>query len=96
MFDLPTTTKVQRREYTLFRNSLLKLGFVRMQFSVYYRFAPSDEKMAALARSVKEVLPPAGEVRIVLITGKQFEKMLVFLGKKRGPVEGEPQQLELF
>ena len=37
MFDLPTLTKIDRRNYTRFRNKLLANGFTRLQFSIYAR-----------------------------------------------------------
>ena len=41
-------------------------------------------------------LPPDGEVRLLTITDKQFERMRVFWGRKRKPTEPAPLQLELF
>ena len=36
-FDLPVTTKVERRRATGFRNMLLDEGFLMKQYSVYIR-----------------------------------------------------------
>jgi len=96
MFDLPVATHEQRHEYTLFRKRLLELGFTKLQYSVYARFLPSEDKAEAVARRVREILPPEGQVRILQITGKQFEKMQVFYGTRKRPPENPPQQLELF
>jgi len=41
-------------------------------------------------------LPPDGEVRLLAITDKQYERMRVFWGKMRKPTEQPPRQLELF
>jgi len=81
MFDLPTDTKKARREYALFRKSLLRDGFTQMQYSVYARHCPSKEN---------------AEVRVVTITDKQFERMQIFWGKMRKPPEPAPCQLTLF
>lgn len=96
MFDLPVKTKDERRAYTQFRNALLKLGFIKMQFSVYVRFAANDEKSAVYKRAIKEIVPQHGEVRIIEVTGKQFEKMTVYYGKVKRKPETEPLQLEFF
>lgn len=96
MFDLPVKTKAEKKAYCDFRKALLELGFLKMQYSVYIRFAQSDEKAAVLARRIREQLPPGGEVRILEVTGKQFEKMLIFQGKKQREPEKEPLQLTLF
>jgi CRISPR-associated protein Cas2 len=96
MFDLPTDTKQARKQYTLFRKDLLKDGFSRMQYSVYIRHCASEENAAVHVGRVERSLPPDGEVRVMLITDKQFERMRVFWGKMRKPTEAAPQQLEMF
>jgi len=96
MFDLPTDTKTARREYALFRKELLNDGFSRMQYSVYFRHCASKENAAVHAHRVESRLPPDGEVRVLVITDKQFERMRIFLGKTRKPTEVPPCQLELF
>lgn len=96
MFDLPMDTKMARRQYALFRKSLLKDGFVRMQFSVYIRHCASEENADVHTTRVEAFVPPDGEVRVLRITDKQYERMRVFWGKKRKPPEKPPAQLELF
>lgn len=96
MFDLPTDTKEARREYTQFRKALLKDGFTRMQYSVYVRHCASEENADVHENRVSGGLPPDGEVRIMRITDKQFERMGIYRGKMRKPTEQPPRQLELF
>ena len=96
MFDLPTDTKVARRNYTRFRKALLKDGLVRMQYSVYIRHSASRENAAVHIQRVEAAVPPDGEVRVITITDKQFERMRIFWGKRRMPAEAPPAQLELF
>ena len=43
MFDLPTDTVEARKHYSNFRQSLLKDGFIMMQYSVYIRHCASEE-----------------------------------------------------
>ncbi len=96
MFDLPTTTEVDRKNYTRFRKFLLDQGFLMLQYSVYGRHCPSDENAAVHASRIRAHLPPDGEVRILQVTEKQFERMQVFWGKMRRPVEKPSEQLTLF
>ncbi len=42
MFDLPTETLENKRDYTRFRKGLLKDGFMMLQYSVYARYLPSE------------------------------------------------------
>lgn len=96
LFDLPVDTKQARKEYARFRKFLLKDGFQQMQYSVYTRYCPSYENAHVHIRRVAGHVPPDGEVRIIVITDKQFERMRIFQGKMRKPPENAPRQLELF
>lgn len=96
MFDLPTDTKKARRQYALFRKALLTDGFTMLQYSVYARHCPSKENAQVHISRIRAQIPPDGEVRVLSITDKQFERMLVFLGKVRKKPEPAPRQLELF
>ena len=96
MFDLPVDTKKARKAYAEFRKKLLQDGFTRMQYSVYVRHCPSEENAAVHMARVERTVPPDGEVRILVFTDKQFERMRIFWGKMRKPPAPPPQQLELF
>lgn len=96
MFDLPVDTKLARKQYTRFRKELIRDGFTMMQFSVYIRNCASIENANVHINRVKNWVPPDGEVRIVTLTDKQFERMHVFWGNRRVPPEQPPRQLELF
>jgi CRISPR-associated protein Cas2 len=96
LFDLPVDTKKARRAYTHFRKKLLRDGFTMMQYSVYIRHCASEENAAVHTSRVERMVPDDGEVRVITITDKQFERMRVFWGKRRQPPERPPAQLELF
>ena len=96
MFDLPVDNKDLRREYTQFRKALLRKGFTMLQYSVYAHYAPSEETDETLRRYVHACLPSHGQVRLISVTDRQFEKMEVYFGRKRKPVEDPPHQLMLF
>ena len=96
MFDLPTTTSDERKQYTKFRKFLLDDGFEMMQYSVYMRHSASDENAAVHIQRIKDRLPDDGEVRIIKITDSQFGKIEVFFGPKAKAIEKAPEQLSLF
>ena len=96
MFDLPVDTKLARKQYATFRKHLLEDGFTQMQYSVYLRHCPSEENADVHIRRVERAIPPDGEVRILTVTDKQFERMRIFWGKMRRQPELPGLQLELF
>lgn len=96
MFDLPVETKAAKKAYARFRKLLLSDGFAKMQYSVYIRHCASEENTDVHVQRVSAGVPDDGEVRVLTITDKQFERMRVFWGKRRRPPERAPLQLELF
>lgn len=96
MFDLPVVTKQQRKEYAKFRKFLLGDGYVFMQYSVYGRHCPSEERAEVHVARLRAHLPPQGEVRVLKFTDKQFERMLRFYGPMKKKPEKPPEQLTLF
>ncbi|MGN0213496.1 MAG: CRISPR-associated endonuclease Cas2 [Muribaculaceae bacterium] len=96
LFDLPTETKKERKEYARFRKDILGDGFTMFQFSIYLRHCPSKEVADLHIKRVKNMLPPSGNVGILCITDKQFGDMEIFSCKKQCAALREPQQLELF
>ncbi len=95
-FDLPVTTKKERKTAARFRKNLLKDGYVMMQFSVYVRHCASKESMEVHIRRLNTFLPGKGEVSILANTDKQYGKMITYTGKKKKEPASSPQQLELF
>ena len=96
LFDLPTDTKKDRKEYALFRKKLLADGFTMFQFSIYLRHCPSAENADVHIARVKRWMPPFGKIGILRITDKQFGDMQIFDCCKEIQVDQPVQQLELF
>jgi CRISPR-associated protein Cas2 len=95
-FDLPTETKTDRKNYSIFRKKLQKDGFAMMQYSIYVRHCNSRENADVHIKRVKSFLAPKGEIILFSLTDKQFGMMEFFrcaTEKLRPPT---PQQLELF
>ena len=81
MFDLPTETAENRRNYTKFRKYLIKSGFMMMQHSVYVRLALNQTNAKGMIDSVKKNKPSEGLVQILTITEKQYSKMEIISGE---------------
>ena len=96
MFDLPTVTKEEKREYARFRKYLLKEGFIQLQFSVYSKFCSSRENTVKYYRYIEAAVPPNGHVRLLMVTDKQFGEMVSLYGKTVQEIEKKPEQLLLF
>jgi CRISPR-associated protein Cas2 len=95
-FDLPTLTPEQRKEHSRFRKRLERFGFIRAQFSVYIQCFNNLDSCDAMKRQITAVLPPGGEVRILSVTDRQFERMQVIQARKRIANESEPEIALLF
>ena len=67
-----------------------------LQYSVYAHYVASEESDEAMRKKVHAVLPNHGQVRLLSLTDRQFEKMEVYVGKKRQRTEEAPHQLMLF
>lgn len=95
-FDLPTSTKKERKAASLFRKNLLKDGFTMKQFSVYVRHCASRENMNVHINRINNFIPELGIVSVLSVTDKQYGSIANYLGKKQKPSELSPMQLELF
>lgn len=82
MFDLPTETNEQKREYRLFRKTLLQNGFVMIQYSIYARTCPNREFAKKFSGKLKSFAPSDGNIRLLTVTQKQYNDMELILGSK--------------
>ena len=96
MFDLPTNTKQQRKNATLFRKTLIQDGFSMLQYSVYIRHCSSFANTNVHIRRIKNAVPPEGVVSVLCITDRQFGDTYTFIGSKSTAPPPAPAQLELF
>lgn len=96
MFDLPIKAEEQKRQYQHFRKALMADGFMMLQFSVYARFCESRAHAAKFFRHIRDIMPPQGQVRVLAVTDKQFEDMLLLFGRRKTAPEEPPEQLLLF
>lgn len=96
IFDLPVGTSLERKAATLFRNTLLDLGFEMEQFSVYLRFCADKAQATQLIAAIENNLPPAGSVKMLTFTDKQYENIRSFTGQRIENGKKNPTQLALF
>ncbi|MCS4483929.1 CRISPR-associated endonuclease Cas2 [Gleimia sp. 6138-11-ORH1] len=96
MFDLPVTTKKERRDATAFRNLLLDSGFSMVQFSVYARYRPTGGSDIRVVSGIKANVPSGGKVRILQITDRQWSTMLRFSNRQIENDPETPEQLTIF
>lgn len=82
-FDLPTVTKEEKRAYTVFRRFLLQDGYDMIQWSVYGRVVNGCDDAETHLNRLSINLPPAGSVRCLQVSEKQFAGIKLLLGKKK-------------
>lgn len=72
MFDLPVETKEERHTATQFRDLLLDLGFMMVQFSVYARYTPTLGGNKDSVEIIKRNIPMKGKVRVLHLSDHQW------------------------
>ena len=81
LFDLPTDTQEDKRQYRRFRKLLIKNGFFMMQESVYTRMLITPSAQQAVINIIKKNRPPSGLVQVLCVTEKQFASMECISGE---------------
>lgn len=79
-FDLPVKTKKDRRAYTRFRTDLIRKGYMMIQYSVYVKIFANRDAATNHVKLLKRDLPRKGQIRILLVTEKQYARMEIILG----------------
>lgn len=81
-FDLPVMTPKQRHTYNVFRKYLIKNGYMMMQFSVYCKIFANREAAVKHVNILKKNVPKEGQIRILVVTEKQYAKIEIIVGGK--------------
>lgn len=92
-FDLPTVTKAEKRTARIFRKNLISNGFSMMQYSIYSRFCHSLSVVETQISRLMKYVPAVGYVRVLIITEKQYENMIILVGNFKKEEEIISQQL---
>lgn len=95
-FDLPVTTKKERRLATKFRKLLINDGYHMLQFSVYCRICKGQDTVDKHLKRLTETIPKEGNVRALQVTDKQYGRMQLLVGTKKKEEELGVKQLLLF
>ena len=95
MFDLPVVEAAERAAATRFRLNLLDMGFSRSQYSVYMRFCTSHAQVQTYCKQVEAALPKGGQVNVLQLTDKQYERIISFQGQRKGLAKKTPNQFDL-
>ena len=82
MFDLPSDKSQEQRIYRTFRKNLIKEGFIMIQYSVYMRTCPNRDYCKRLEKRIQKFIPEKGNIRLLVITEKQYDDMKIFIGSK--------------
>lgn len=81
-FDLPVSSKKQRKAYADFRKFLINDGFVMIQYSVYARTVRNFDDAKKHCRYIEAHVPPEGSVRVLTVTEKQYSSMALLVGER--------------
>lgn len=93
MFDLPTETLADRREYNRFRKFLITNGFMMMQESIYSKLMLNATVQASVMAQIRKNKPKDGVVQVLTITEKQFSRMEFLVGEYDGDVVASDKRL---
>lgn len=93
MFDLPVTTAVERKEYTVFRKFLIKSGFLMLQESIYCKIAQNSTMADSIVENIRRNKPLSGLVQVLKVTEKQYSKMEYIVGENRTGILNSDERL---
>lgn len=82
LFDLPVITKKQKRIYSNFRKYLIQKGYLMMQYSVYVKIFANRDSARNHIDILNKNIPQEGQIRIIMLTEKQYSRMQIILGGK--------------
>ncbi len=80
MFDLPTNTSNDIRNYNNFRKFLIKNGYFMLQFSIYVKICTNKDSADLQVNKIIKHKPPQGFIRTLILTEKQYESMTIISG----------------
>ena len=85
-FDLPVVTSVDKKQYRLFHDFLVKNGFLMLQNSVYTKIVLNSSTLELIKENVYKNAPKKGNVCMLNITEKQFANIEFLIGSKKSDV----------
>src|SRR5690625_351449 len=83
MFDLPTETSTDRRNYRRFRKFLIENGYSMMQYSIYSKIILNRSVLNFQKVKLEQNAPQKGYVDTLIVTENQFVNIETIVGDKR-------------
>ncbi|MFD1672321.1 CRISPR-associated endonuclease Cas2 [Agrilactobacillus yilanensis] len=93
MFDLPTLTEENRRDYRQFRKALISSGFIMMQESIYVRITTNKQSAKLLENQLQKIAPSAGVIQTLMVTEKQYASMNFLVGESKKDIRNSAGRL---
>lgn len=79
-FDLPMKSKKEVRKYSVFRKWLIENGYIMMQYSIYCKIFNNRDACVKHIDILKRYVPKEGQIRIMMITEKQYARIEIIVG----------------
>lgn len=81
-YDLPMINDNDRVVYNKFHNSIKKLGFYMIQYSVYTKVIQNEFSFIQRCDQIKKIIPDRGSIVILRVTEKQYQNIIYLKGDK--------------
>lgn len=76
MFDLPTETKSDLKNYRLFIKNLTNEGYIRIQYSIYCKLCINKDSAITASKKLLKLVPSNGDIRYMIITEQQYQSIV--------------------
>lgn len=93
MFDLPSVTGQDLKEYRRFRKFLVKNGFIMVQESIYSKLALNGTIVNSIADNIRKNKPLKGVVQMLVVTEKQYNGIEYIIGETKSEVLESDERL---
>lgn len=82
MYDIYYLSDEDIKLYNKFVNNLYKLGYIRIQYSIYAKILASHTEYDFERKKLLKIIPRNSNVRILMLTEKQYQNMDILNGEK--------------
>lgn len=86
LFDLPTLSYTDQKNYRKFHKFLINEGFIQMQESVYSKICLNLGQNGFLCERIRKNAPNSGLIQVLTITEKQYSNIELIVGEKQTKV----------
>ncbi|WP_304503439.1 CRISPR-associated endonuclease Cas2 [Companilactobacillus versmoldensis] len=93
MFDLPTLSASDRRNYRQFRKHLLQDGFLMMQESIYTCILIDRQAANLLEKKISLYAPQKGLIQTMIVTEKQYTAINYISGASNNNINDKFERL---